>query len=509
MRDVLGSVMDRIDRPKVVDASSSRHEWQYRDGRRRADIPAGPLLPYPAPGREAPMNIVTNIATHGVTRALAEQAQVLGGTGLAPDIRALARQCVLDYLGVTLAGASQPLTTLLLAELDEQSGRPEATIIGHSARLPATSAALVNGTAGHALDFDDVNMAMPGHPSVAILPALLALAEVHGVSGEALIAAFVAGYELQCRIGMTIAPSHYDGLGFHATATIGSFGAAAACAHLLCLDADTFTTAIGIAGTQAAGLKSMFGTMCKPLHAGKAAYHGLLAAKLAARGFTSRTDVLECAQGFARTHSTAFHPERALVDPPGGFYLRDNLFKYHAACYLTHAPIEAANKLRKQYDIRPEQVTRITLRLDEAADRICNIPAPRTGLEAKFSLRLTTAMALVGMDTGGLSGYSDATAADPVLVGLRDKVAFDFRAGHGHTKAEVTLDLTDGRHVTASHDAGVPAADIAEQGRRLEAKFISLSEPILGPGRAAGLLEAVNRLDTLKDVGGLMRLLAR
>ena len=152
----------------------------------------------------------------------------------------------------------------------------------------SASAAIVNGAASHALDFDDVNLAMPGHPSVAILPALLALAEERGSSGADVLTAFVAGYELQCRIGRTIAPGHYDGLGFHATATVGSFGAAASCAHLLRLDADQFATALGIAGTQAAGLKSMFGTMCKPLHAGKAAYHGVMAAKLAARGFTSR-----------------------------------------------------------------------------------------------------------------------------------------------------------------------------------------------------------------------------
>ena len=157
---------------------------------------------------------------------------------------------------------------------------------------------MVNGAAAHALDFDDVNLAMPGHPSVAILPALLALAEERGSSGADVLTAFVAGYELQCRIGRTIAPGHYDGLGFHATATVGSFGAAAACAHLLGLDADRFATALGIAGTQAAGLKSMFGTMCKPLHAGKAAYHGLMAAKLAARGFTSRTDVHRMRAGF-------------------------------------------------------------------------------------------------------------------------------------------------------------------------------------------------------------------
>ena len=167
-------------------------------------------------------------------------------------------------------------------------------------RLPAASAALINGAAAHALDFDDVNLAMPGHPSVAILPALLALAEERGSSGKDVLTAFVAGYELQCSVGRAIAPGHYDVLGFHATATVGSFGAAAACAHLLRLSLEQFATALGIAGTQAAGLKSMFGTMCKPLHAGKASYHGLVAAKLAMRGFTSRSDVIECQQGFAR-----------------------------------------------------------------------------------------------------------------------------------------------------------------------------------------------------------------
>ena len=140
-------------------------------------------------------------------------------------------------------------------------------------------------------------------------------------------------------------------------AHLARFGAAAACAHLLGLDADRFAIALGIAGTQAAGLKSMFGTMCKPLHAGKAAYHGLLAARLAQRGFTARADIVECAQGFARTHSPDFHPERALATPPRGFHILNNLFKYHAACYMTHAPIEAARALRRAARIaaRPDR----------------------------------------------------------------------------------------------------------------------------------------------------------
>ena len=267
---------------------------------------------------------------------------------------------------------------------------------------------------------------------------------------------------------------------------------------------EQFAAALGIAGTQAAGLKSMFGTMCKPLHAGKAAYNGLLAARLAYRGFTSRADVLECPQGFARTHSPDFNPAEALAEPPGGFHIRGNLFKYHAACYMTHAPIEAARKLREQHGLTPDSITRIRLRLDESCDRICNIPAPRTGLEAKFSLRLTTAMALAGVNTGGLASYSEATASDPVLIALRDKVEFDFRPGWSSTLAELELELADGRRLAASHDSGVPANDIAEQGRRLEEKFTSLAEPVLGEAKTRDLISEIGRSDALRNLRGLM-----
>ncbi|HEY1412143.1 MAG TPA: MmgE/PrpD family protein, partial [Rhodopila sp.] len=286
------------------------------------------------------------------------------------------------------------------------------------------------------------------------------------------------------------------------------FGCAAACAHLLGLDADRFAVALGIAGTQAAGLKSMFGTMCKPLHAGKASYHGLIAAKLASRGFTSRSDVIECAQGFARTHSADFHPERAFDTPPNGWWIANNLFKYHASCYMTHAAIESARKLRAEHSFAPEQVERIDVRLEESCDRICNIPRPVTGLEAKFSLRLTTAMGLAGVDTSRLSTYSEAVAADPVLVGLRDKVAFDFRSGISSTFTEVAVSLRDGSRFSASHDAGVPAGDVVEQSRRLEAKFAALVDPVLGSDTAGRLIAEIGRLDALPDVRGILALCA-
>jgi len=440
-----------------------------------------------------------------LTRALAQRASAVTYDALPDEVRALARQCVLDYYGVALAGADDPLAQILLEELAEAGGTAQASVIGHQARLPALSAALVNGAIGHALDYDDVNLAMPGHPSVAILPGLLALAEARQSSGRAVIAAFVAGHETACRIGSALRPGHYN-LGFHATGTVGAFGAAAAGAHLLGLDAEATARALGIAGTQAAGLKSQFGTMCKPFHAGKASHNGLLAARLAARGFSSRPDLVECEQGFALTHGPDYNPEAALADPPNGFHIYANLFKYHAACYLTHGPIECARQIREKHGVKPDEIARIALSLDKSCDRVCNIPAPSHGLEAKFSLRQTVAMALAGLDTASLGAYSAETANDPALVRLREKVALDFRDGWPQAAAELEVATSDGRVFKASHDAGIPCADIAGQGERLAQKFDALAEPALGAPRARELRQAILGLDNLEDLGALAKL---
>ena len=443
----------------------------------------------------------------GLTLAIAEGASTLAYDDLPAPVRALARQCVLDYLGVALAGAGDSLVRILLDEMAEAGGSSQASIIGHSVRLPALSAALVNGAAAHALDYDDVNMAMPGHPSVAILPGLLALADLKGSSGREVTTAFVAGYETACRIGAALQPGHYN-LGFHATATVGCFGAAAACARLLGLDTAATAIALGIAGTQAAGLKSQFGTMCKPFHAGKAAQNGLLAARLATRGFSSRTDLVECVQGFALTHGPDFAPEAALATPEGGFHLLANLFKYHAACYFTHAPIECARRLRGEHGLTPEMITNITLRIDASCDRVCNIATPVDGLQSKFSLRQTVAMALAGVDTASLGAYSAKNARDPGLVALRERIGFDWQNNWPQTLSELELDLVDGRHHSARHDAGIPARDVAAQGERLAAKFDALVEPTLGAPRARELREMTSDLDSLAEIGSLTRLAA-
>ncbi len=442
-----------------------------------------------------------------VTAQLAHRIVNLDLADIPERVREIARQCVLDWIAVTLAGTKEPLSRILRDDALAEGGHATATLVGHRGRVSPRRAALVNGAASHALDFDDVNFAMSGHPTVTVLPGLLALAEARRIGGSQVMIAFVAGYETACRVGAMVNPSHYA-RGFHSTGTLGSLGAAAACAKLLALDWQQTAYALGIAATEAAGLKSMFGTMCKPLHAGKAAENGVLAAILAERGFTARADAIECPQGFAATLTESAYPEAALAEPPGGFHILANLFKYHAACYLTHAPIECAASIRGASTFDLAKIRHVNLRLDAGASRVCNITAPRNGLEAKFSLRLTTAFSLAGLDTADLTTYSEASAADPVLTALRDKVEIEFVPNWPHTLAEMTVAMADGTRLTGRHDSGVPAEHLGHQRVRLETKFHSLVAPILSPRRSGRLAEMALGIDRLNDIRPLLALCA-
>ncbi|MBO0732023.1 MAG: MmgE/PrpD family protein, partial [Acidimicrobiaceae bacterium] len=377
----------------------------------------------------------------------------------------LAGQCLLDWLGVTLAGSAEPAARIALAAaLAEHEGDSGATVLGTQVRLPASAAALVNGTASHALDYDDVNWAMTGHPTVAVLGALLALAETRQASGAEVLTAFVAGYETECRVGNAIGPGPYQ-RGFHATGTVGTFGAAAACARLLSLDGPTTATALGLAATQAAGLKAMFGTMAKPLHAGKAGANGLLAARLAAGGFVGRPDAIEAEQGFAEVSGASL--DSTPQEPPRGWFLRDNLFKHHAACYETHSAIEGLLRVRGSF--RPDDVDAVTIHATPMQLRMCAIPEPQTGLEVKFSLRHLAAMAVEGRDTAAPGAFDDKCALDPDLIALRDRVQVLDDGATGPTR--VSVSLRDGRQLEAAVDTHQPASDIDGQRVALRTKF--------------------------------------
>jgi len=448
------------------------------------------------------------MADTDVTRQLAAMAAGLRYEDIDEDAKAVARQCLLDWFGVTLAGASEACTAIVAEEAEDQGGHPQATLVGRGVRLASRQAALVNGTASHAHDYDDVNMALSGHATVAVAGGLIAFAERMDASGRDLLVAFVAGHETACRVGALVNPSHYA-MGFHATATAGTFGAAAACGRLIGLDADQMARAFGIAGTMAAGLKSQFGTDCKPFHAGRATEAGMMAATMAQRGFSSRGDILDCEQGFAATHGTDFRADAAVDDAPGGgFHVRNNLFKYHAACYLTHAGIECGQKLRTEHGISADEIASVRFRVDRWADRVCNIPEPATGLETKFSLRMTAAFALAGVDTAGMTSYDAANAADPGLCGMRDRIEVELVDDKPQTWSELEFTLHDGRKLTVEHDSGIPAPDVAEQGERIEHKFRMLAEPVIGGNRAGALRAAVMDIENQPSVADLMQLAA-
>jgi len=437
-----------------------------------------------------------------VTAALAEQVSSLRLADLPPAALTVAKQCLLDWIGVALAGRDEPLVRILLDELAPTDDPVGVAILGHGRRARTLDAVLINGAMGHALDFDDVIMPM-GHPTVPVAPVVFALAEQRGASGAEALVAFIAGVEAECRIARLLGPSHYA-RGWHTTATTGTFGAAAAAARLLGVEGEALTHAFGLAGTQAAGLKSCFGTMSKPLHPGKAAQNGLLAARLAVRGFTSDTDILASAQGFTATQSTTADPAAGLAERAAP-WVTEALFKYHAACYLTHDSIEAANQLRLEEAIAPDAIDAVTVKVPSGHLGVCNIQEPATGLECKFSLRMTTALALAGEDTFQDALFSDATARRPDLVALRDRVTIDpTQVGRG---CGVTVRLKDGRTLSRTGDVSQPLRDLAAQQAKLERKFRHLAGNALGADRTEAVIGLCRELEAHPGLGELIGLI--
>lgn len=438
----------------------------------------------------------------GLTASLVEQALALHLEALSADALEVARGCVTDWLACGFAGLSEPVSNILAASALEEGGKPQATLIGQSERGTVLQAALYNGALTHALDYDDVNLAVPGHMSAAILPAVVALAEYKNASGQDMLSAFAAGYETACRIGCLVEPAHYAN-GFHATATIGGIGAAVACARLLGLTAEQAGHAVGIAATQSAGLKAMFGSMTKPLHAGLAAQAGLRAALYAQRGMSSRIDAIECDQGFARVHGKDFDVQAAARTPQGQWHLTHNLFKFHAACYSTHSTIEAVAALRQAQSLQADAVESIAVVAGEGCS-ICNIEKPSTGLEAKFSLRAAAAFALLGIDTADLHTWDRVT--DPQVEALRQRVQVTLVPGMSLSESRVSIRLKDGRHLERHFDCGAPNPDKPAEIRKLRAKFKALVTPMAGADKTQALLDILGRLEQQPSLVPLLTL---
>lgn len=452
-----------------------------------------------------------------LTQALADRARNLSFSDVPQRTRVVAGQIVLDWLGVTLAGASDPSTVAVSRVMRAQGGDPVATVVGRNIRLPAISAALVNGTAAHALDYDDVSFAIPGHASCPVLAAVFALAETLGSSGEEFLLALIAGYELSCRVGVLVAPDHYK-RGFHATATVGCFGATAACGRLLGLDASQMAQALGIAATRAAGLKASFGTSCKPLQAGNAASTGVLCALLAQAGLDAPSDTFDHRMGFSSTYAGVSNLEVALGTPgfvhdfslppvvgnrQNAFHLDFNLFKYHVACYETHSTIECGQAIGAMQGFRLGDIESVKVRVNRHANDICNIQAPRADAETRFSLRQAATFALGGLSTATIDTFCLANANRADLLGLRGKVTVELCDDVGLPVTEMEVALASGQRLAHRHDSSKPMADLDAQQTKLQAKFEPLALPFIGRDRVKELIAMTKRLEQLPSIADL------
>jgi 2-methylcitrate dehydratase PrpD len=407
----------------------------------------------------------------------------------------LARLAVLDWWGVTVAGAHEPVARLLREALPEPSG--PASVLGTARTAAPLTAALWNGTAAHALDYDDVTLALPGHLTAPLLPGLLALAELRRLPGRALLTAFAAGVEVTCRVARALAPGHYRA-GWHATATLGRLGGAAGCARLAGLDGEGVDRAVGLAAAQLGGIQESFGTMAKPFQVGRAAADGLLAALLAEGGTTGPAGVMD-REGWARRLSADWTPEH-LADGLGrDWALGEIIFKRFPCCFATHAAITALLDLAPLPD--PGAVEAVDLEVCPTTLRVADQREPRTGLGGKFSMAYCAASALLRGHVQE-ADFTERAVQEPAARALADRVRLHDRPEFDETRARVVVRLRDGRTQTAQADLS-RAHDPERLRGELVEKFHALADPALGEVAARRLREALLHLDEVEDAAEL------
>jgi 2-methylcitrate dehydratase PrpD len=412
---------------------------------------------------------------------------------------------VLDWLGCALAGSRHPTLDHLLAVLKETGGTPQATVFARGLRLGFLDAPIANGQAGHLLDYDDTHMGGTLlHASSPTLAALFSMAERGRASGAEFLLAYAVGFEAGVRTGRT-APGHHKG-GWHLTGTLGSIGAALAAAKLLKLDAGRLTHAMAIAATQSAGMQQNRGTMCKSLHAGKAASSGVLAALLAERGFDGSPEIIEGRQGYCRVYSDVAVPEALVHELGARWEIEANGHKPYACGVVQHAAIDAVIALRAQANIEPPLVEAIELRVHPLAVFVTGLQEPRTGLQSKFSVYHSAAVALID-GAAGIGQYSDERASDPAVIALRRKVRVAIDESLRNDQAEAVI-VADGvrYRVFVEHASGTvdnPMSDAA-----LDAKFLDNAKPVIGDDRARRVRDLVRGLERVADMRELIRLCA-
>ena len=436
----------------------------------------------------------------GLTAALAQGILDQKLAEIPASVRQIARLALLDWYAVSIAGVKEDPLRILAEEVKDEGGRPQATMLGGSLKTSATLAALYNGTAGHVLDYDDVHNAVPGHATINIAPAVIALGEARGASGPAVLDAFIAGFELNCRLGVLLAP-HMFSRGWQGTA-IGTIAAAAACGKLVGLDVAAVETAMALAAAQASGIHGNYGSMTKCLNVGLGARAGLTAAVLAERGFTAAGGILERGKGFAEVYAGGANIEAALAEPPGGFHLCRNLFKVHASCFLTHGALEAWHSIAAAHRLGVEDVSRVTVTVEQDMHRIVLTAPPRDGLEAKFNLKFCLAMAMHGVDTAAPESFGQVVTSRQDLHEFCERIDVVIDPTLALSHARLGVECRDGRRIDLIVDTGEPVTDLGQLTANVTTKARMLFKRMDG-AEADGLIARLLSIDELASIGEL------
>ncbi len=441
-----------------------------------------------------------------LTSALAARICEIAFEQLEPQALLNAKISILDTLGCALAGAREPVVQTLLRTpgLNTIGAVP---VWGRSEKLEPLCAALVNGAAAHALDFDDVNIAMGGHPTAPLIPALLALAASRECTGQQLLLAYIAGFETQTRLARSVNFHHYD-KGWHPTATLGVFGAAAASAKLLGLDEARTASALALCVSLASGVKANFGTMTKPYHVGHAARNGLMAALLAEGGFTASLDALEHRQGFFEVFNGAgtYRPHLALehwaspldiVEPGIGI-------KLYPCCDSTHAALDALFTLRNEHGFAPQDVSSIEVLIHPLRLTHVNRPQLRNGLDAKFSVQYCLARALLDghivLDSFGQSAVNDSAAFALMQLIHAAPHPTPSIAEPGNYLTHLRIELRDGQCFSLQlHSPYGRTSDKPAPLESIMTKFQHNAAKAMGSDAAAKLSKTVMAMDLLSD----------
>ena len=437
------------------------------------------------------------------TEALAAYVVDSNFDALPADVVTEAKRALLNYLGCALGGSIEPALSVAITTLAEFSGKATACVLGRSELFDPLHAALLNGIGSHVHEYDDTTPKNYVHPSVPVASALFAYASANAVSGRDFVHAFILGFEVESRIADSVYPAHYAA-GWHITSTVGVFGAAAAIGKLLKLDKRQMVWAFGLAATQSAGIREMFGSMAKSFQPGRAAQNGYTAALLARADFSAGEKALEGPRGFAEVTTGTFDASK-IVDGLGrDFTLRVNAYKPYACGLVVHPTIDGCSRLRAQHHPDPSTIIAVRLRVAPLVLDMCNQRDLQRALQSKYSIYHAAAIGLV-RGKGGLQEFTDAAVHDPALVRIRALTTAIPDSSIIADQVHIEVDMASGSTLKLFVEQSLGNLLNPLNNAQLEDKFRDQAVLALPPVVVEQLIQACWRIDTLPDVGTLCR----